>query len=133
MTRFQLILPIDSQNITKNRTDHRMRVEGPQICQINRWNNNYQNMNCMNRQQLTVWPGKSILCKKNTSFLPILVDSNLNYLTLEGPGRQTVDTRTQSECAKVINRKSVSYYILLYRVKTWTREKSPPPPHKKTR
>ena len=64
MTRFQLILPIDSQNITKNRTDHRMHVEGPQICQINRWNNNYQNMNGMNRQQLTVWPGKSILCKK---------------------------------------------------------------------
>ena len=81
MTGFQLILPIDSQNITKNRTDHRMHVEGPQICQINRWNNNYQNMNGMNRQQLTVWPGKSILCKKNTSFLPILVDSNLNYLT----------------------------------------------------
>ena len=39
MTRFQLILPVDSQNVTKNRTDHRMHVEGPQICQINGWNN----------------------------------------------------------------------------------------------
>ena len=65
MTRFQLILPVDSQNVTKNRTDHRMQVAGPQICQINRWNNSFQNMYGMNRQQLTVWPGKSILCKKH--------------------------------------------------------------------
>ena len=60
----KLILPVQSQNVTKNRTDHRMHVEGPQICQINRWNNSFQNMYGMNRQQLTVWPGKSILCKK---------------------------------------------------------------------
>ena len=65
-TRFQLILQVDSQNVTKNRTDHRMHVKGPQICQINRWNNSFQNMYGMNRQQLTVWPGKLILCKKNT-------------------------------------------------------------------
>ena len=95
-TRFQLILPVDSDNVTKNRTDHRMHVEGPQICQINRWNNSFQNMYGMNRQQLTVWPGKSILCQKNTSFSPILVDTNLSYLTLERPGRQTVDTRSTS-------------------------------------
>jgi len=44
MTRFQLILPVDSQNVTKNRTDHRMHVEGLQICQINRWNSSFQNM-----------------------------------------------------------------------------------------
>ena len=75
------LVPVDSQNVTKNQTDHRMHVEGPQICQINGWNNSFQNMYGMNRKKLTVWPGKSILCKKNTSFLPILVDSNLNYLT----------------------------------------------------
>ena len=34
--------------------------------------------------------------KTNTSFLPILVDKNLSYLTLEGPGHQTVDTRSTS-------------------------------------
>ena len=43
-TRFQLILPVDSQNVTKNRTGHRMHVEGLQIDQINLWNNSYQNM-----------------------------------------------------------------------------------------
>ena len=59
-TRFQLILPVGSQNVTKNRTDHRMHVDGPQICQINRWNNSVQNVYGMNRQQLTVWPGKLI-------------------------------------------------------------------------
>ena len=31
---------------------------------------------------------------KNTSFSPILVDTNLSYLTLNGPERQTVDTRS---------------------------------------
>ena len=34
--------------------------------------------------------------QKNTSFSPILVDTNLSYLTLEGPGRQTVDTGASS-------------------------------------
>ena len=43
MTRFQLILPVDSQNVTKKRTGHRMHVEGPQTCQINHWNNSFQN------------------------------------------------------------------------------------------
>ena len=64
-TRFQLILPVDSQNITTNRTGHRMHVEGTQICQINSWNNSFQNMYGMNRQKLTVRPGKSILCQKH--------------------------------------------------------------------
>ena len=74
-TRFQLILPVDSQNLTKNRRDHRMHVEGPQICQINRWNNSFQNMYGMNRQQLTVWPGKSILCPKHLIFAYLLKGS----------------------------------------------------------
>ena len=36
------------------------------------------------------------ILKRNTSKSPILVDTNLSYLTLEGPGRQTVDTRSTS-------------------------------------
>ena len=68
MTRFQLILTVQSQNVTKKRTDHRMHIEGIQICHINRWNNCFQNMYGMNRQQLTVWPEKSILCKKHLTF-----------------------------------------------------------------
>ena len=31
MTRFQLILPVQSQNVTKNRTDNRMHIEGIQF------------------------------------------------------------------------------------------------------
>ena len=73
-----------------------MHVEGIQICQINRWNNSFQNMYGMNRQKLTVGPGKFILCKKNTSKMAIFVCTNLSYLTMEGPGRQTVDTRSTS-------------------------------------
>ena len=48
------------------------------------------------RQKLTVWPGKSILCKKNPQKAPFLVDTNPGYLTLEGPRRQTVDTGSTS-------------------------------------
>ena len=44
MTRFQLIQPVDSHNVTKNLTGHRMLVAGPQICQINRWNNSFQSI-----------------------------------------------------------------------------------------
>ena len=54
--------------------------------------NSFQTTYGMNMQQLTIWPGKSILCKKN-------LDTNLGYLTLEGPGRQTVDTRSTSGLA----------------------------------
>ena len=41
-----------------------MHVDGTQICQINRWNNSFQNMYSMNRQKWTVWLRKLILCKK---------------------------------------------------------------------
>ena len=44
MTRFQLILPVDSQNVTKNLTGHKMHVSGPQIYQINQRNKSFQNM-----------------------------------------------------------------------------------------
>ena len=53
-TRFQLILPVQSQNVTKNRTDHRVHEEGIQICQINSGSDSFQNMYSMNRQKLTV-------------------------------------------------------------------------------
>ena len=43
---------------------------------------------------MTVWQEKSLLCQKNKSKLPTLVDTNLGYLTFEGPGRQTVDARS---------------------------------------
>ena len=33
-----------------------VEVEGPQICQINRWNNSFQNMYGMYGQQSIVWP-----------------------------------------------------------------------------
>ena len=38
--------------------------------------------------------------QRNTPFLPILVDTNLSYLTLEGPGRQTVDTKRSGVALK---------------------------------
>ena len=40
----QLILPVHSQNVTKNLTAHRMHVAGPQIYQINHQTNSFQNM-----------------------------------------------------------------------------------------
>ena len=43
-TRFQLILPVDSQDVAKNLTGHRMHVAGPHIYQINRKNNSFQNV-----------------------------------------------------------------------------------------
>ena len=66
-TRFQLILPVDS-HVTENLTGHRMHAAGTQICQINHWNNSFQNMYGMNRQQLTVWPGKLIFPAKRSIF-----------------------------------------------------------------
>ena len=40
----QLILPLHSQNVTKNLTAHRMHVASPQIYQINHQTNSFQNM-----------------------------------------------------------------------------------------
>ena len=47
MTRFPLIIPVHFQNVTKNSTGHMMHIVGPQIYQINRQNNNFQNMYAM--------------------------------------------------------------------------------------
>ena len=43
-TRFQLILPVHSHNVSKNMTGHRINVEGPLIYQINRQTNSFQIM-----------------------------------------------------------------------------------------
>ena len=43
-TRFQLILPVHSHDVTKNLTGHRMNVEGTQIYYMNRQINSFQNM-----------------------------------------------------------------------------------------
>ena len=43
-TRFQLILTVQNHYVTKNLTDHRMHIEGPQLHQMNRQINSFQNM-----------------------------------------------------------------------------------------
>ena len=67
--------------------------EGSQIYQIK--HQTFRICMACYRQKLTVWPGKSILCKK-TPHNGYLVDTILGYLTLEGSGRQKVDTRSTS-------------------------------------
>ena len=57
---------------------------------MNRHINSFQN-------KLTVWTKKLILCKKETPQNGLLfVCMILSYLTLEGPGRQTAETRSTS-------------------------------------
>ena len=56
-------------------------LEGPQIFQISRQTNSFQNMDGVLKAKIDHLARKSL----------ILVDTNLGYLTLEGPGRQTVD------------------------------------------
>ena len=41
MTRGQLMMQVPNHNVTKN---HRMHVEGPQIYEMNRQTNNFQNI-----------------------------------------------------------------------------------------
>ena len=98
MIRFQLILPVQSQNVKKNQTDHKMHVEGIQICQINGLNNNFQNMYSTYRQKWTVWPGKSILCKKHlkNGYFCVQEFELPDFGRTWTGGRQTVDTRSTS-------------------------------------
>ena len=72
-------------------TGHRMHKEGPQLCQINPQTNSFQNMYGMLKATIDHLSRKIDFVQKNTSKLPILVDMNLGYLTLEGPGRQGVN------------------------------------------
>ena len=44
MTWFQLILPVPNHNVTKNLTGLRTHIEGPQIYQMNRQIDSFQNM-----------------------------------------------------------------------------------------
>ena len=64
MTRFQLILPVDSHNVTKNLTGQWMHVAGPQICQINCWNNSFQNMYGMLKAKIDRLAKKIEFCAK---------------------------------------------------------------------
>ena len=41
-TWFQLMVPVPNHNVTKNLTDHRMHVDGPQISEINPKNDSFQ-------------------------------------------------------------------------------------------
>ena len=90
------LLPVDSHNVTKNQTGHRMHVEGPQMWQINRWSTIAFRI-CMVCVVWYVWYGMyGMVCmvwyatidcfarkidfvQKNTSFSPILVDTNLSF------------------------------------------------------
>ena len=91
MTRFQLILPVAYHNVTKKLTGCTERV--PIYTKLTIRPIAFRICVTCYRQKLTVWPGKSISCKKHLK-IGYLVDTNLDYLTLEGPGRQTVDTDT---------------------------------------
>ena len=84
-----------------------MQAAGPQIYQINRQNKSFQNMYGMLLATFDRVARKSdfVQQQNNTSKSPILVDRNLGCLTLEGPGRQTVDTRSTSGVAQ----KSLGY------------------------
>ena len=95
-TRFQLLLPVHSHNVTKNMTGHRMHVEGPQIYHINRQTNSFQNMCDMLQAKIDRLTRKIDFVQKNTSKQFFCVCTDLGYLTLAGPGRQTVYTRSTS-------------------------------------
>ena len=92
MTWFQLILPV-------GKLGQRMHVEGRQIYQMNRHIYSFQNMCDMLQAKIDCLDRKIYFVQKNTSKSCFLVDTNLSYLTLEGPGRQTVDTRSTSGVA----------------------------------
>ena len=90
-TWFQLILLAPNLMVTKNLTLH---VEGPQIYQMNRQINSFQNICDTLLAKIDCLARKINFVQKITSKSPILVGTNLAYLTLEGPGRQTGDTRS---------------------------------------
>ena len=85
LTRFQLILPLFYKKSDRSQDARRGSPDIPNGPS----DQSFRNMCEM--QKLITWPGKSILCKK-TLKTAILVDTILGYLTLEGSGRQKVDT-----------------------------------------
>ena len=62
-----------------------MHAAGPQICQIDRWNNSFQNMHGMLWAKIDRLASKIDFVQKNTSKMVIFVCTNLSYLTMEGP------------------------------------------------
>ena len=71
-----------------------MHIAGPQIYQINRQNNSFQNMYGLLLATVDRLARKIDFVQKKPSKSAIFGCTNLGYLTLEGPGRQTVDTRS---------------------------------------
>ena len=53
-----------SDNVTQNLTGQRMHVDGPQISEMNPYNNSFQEIGTCFWQILTVWPGKFVSSKK---------------------------------------------------------------------
>ena len=75
-----------SDDVTQNLMGQRMHVDGPQISEMNLYNNSFQEIGICCGQKFTVWK-ENLFRPKNTSKWPILVCMNLGYLTLEGSGR----------------------------------------------
>ena len=71
-----------------------MHIEGRQIYQMNLRLIAFRICETCYRQKLTVWPENRFFAKKKTTLKSPILDTNLGYLSLEGPGRQTVDTRS---------------------------------------
>ena len=53
-----------SDNVTQNLTGQRMHVDGPQISEMNLYNNSFHEIGTCFRQKLTIWLGKFVLSKK---------------------------------------------------------------------
>ena len=95
MTRSQMMVSNLSHGAIKNLTDQRMHLEGPKISLINSYNQSFQEMSISFRRNLTVWQGKLFLWRKNTTYC--FCRTNLDYLAVQGPVRQTVDIRSTYE------------------------------------
>ena len=83
--------------LQKELTGHRMHIDGPQMYQMNRQIDSFQNMSDMLWAKIdSLARTINSLQRKSITKSPILVCMNLGYPTLEGPGQQTVDTRSTS-------------------------------------
>ena len=78
MTRFHLVVPLQSPDVTKKLMGQRMQIEGPQI----KW-------------KLTVWPRKWFSWSKYLK-MALFLCTNLGFHTLEGLERPAVNSRSTS-------------------------------------
>ena len=101
--RFPLILPKTQCKIeftyaphcvSRNLTPHMILKKGSLIAQINRWNNNFQNMYYMLWAKVDRLAGKTYFVQKQHLKTPKLIDNFSDRLTLEGAGGQTHVTRS---------------------------------------